>query len=449
MMRRPRFKCVFMLVAAIIIYYYLLSKASKNSLTQLIALTKTDKYKDRVNVLINQLNSKHDVHPKKSVKTDIPYENKLNDKNDVHDGESVKTSIPYKNQSINENGVHPNESDKTNIHYKNVSTVIKKKPKIFTFHWFNAPTYVDLKSLPGWLSQCSNLCQYTKNATNSDILIFEGSSLSGNPPFKRRTKTNPNQIWVFYEMDPPTSTKAKTWRRAAWRRKFNRTMSYRLDSDVYTPYGTFEKRSQPPMKNFAAIMDQKTKLAAIFSNNCGVPSKRMDYVKLLQNYIPVDFYGSCGDMTCSMVANSDRNCFDLVEKNYKFYLSFESAFCKDYVSETFYRSEALDVVTVVRGGADYLRLSPEKNYIDTNDFKSAKELASYLLYLDKNETAYREILERKWNYDVTRIDSHNLTKQYVCEMCLKAEFWSKNVKMYDGIAFWYELDKCQEPTDIR
>ncbi|KAK6174556.1 hypothetical protein SNE40_017807 [Patella caerulea] len=502
MMRTPRFKCVFMLLTAIIIYYYLLPKASKNSLAGLIHLSKTDKYSDRINAFINQRNSKNDVNPKESVKTDIPFENKLNNKNgvqdeesvktdisfdngdihdeesvktdipfdngdihdeesvktdipfennnknDVHDGESVKSSIPYKNQLINRNDVHPIESVKTNIQYKNVST-INKTPKIFTFHWFNAPTNVDLKTLPIWLSKCSNLCRYTKNATNSDILIFEGSSLYGNPPFKRRTKTNPNQIWVFYEMDPPTSTKAKTWRRAAWRKKFNRTISYRLDSDVHTPYGTFEKRPKPPMKNFAAIMDQKTQLAAIILSNCGVPSKRMEYVKLLQNYIPVDVYGRCGDKTCSMVAKSDRNCFDLVEQNYKFYLSFESAFCKDYVSETFYRSEALDVVTVVRGGADYSRLSPEKNYIDANDFKSVKELASYLLYLDKNETAYREMLERKWDYNVTRIDSHNLTEKHICEMCLKADFWSKNVKMYDGIAFWYELDKCHEPTDLR
>ena len=37
-----------------------------------------------------------------------------------------------------------------------------------------------------------------------------------------------------------------------------------------------------------------------------------------------------------------------------------------------------------------INLLPPKSYIDVNDFSSAKELAEYLLHLDKNDDLYNE-----------------------------------------------------------
>ena len=59
----------------------------------------------------------------------------------------------------------------------------------------------------------------------------------------------------------------------------------------------------------------------------------MEYARELAKYIGVDIYGSCGTKRCPR--NSDQ-CFDMLNKDYKFYLAFENSNCKDYITEKFY-----------------------------------------------------------------------------------------------------------------
>ena len=42
------------------------------------------------------------------------------------------------------------------------------------------------------------------------------------------------------------------------------------------------------------------------------------------------------------------------------------------------------------GGADYKKIAIPGSFINVLDFPSVKALADYLLYLDKNNTAYNE-----------------------------------------------------------
>ncbi len=48
------------------------------------------------------------------------------------------------------------------------------------------------------------------------------------------------------------------------------------------------------------------------------------------------------------------------------------------------------MVPIVLGAykEDYLDVAPPNSYINVDDFKSIEELADYLKYLDKNDTAY-------------------------------------------------------------
>ncbi|KAK6168521.1 hypothetical protein SNE40_021034 [Patella caerulea] len=324
---------------------------------------------------------------------------------------------------------------------------ITSKPNVY-IHWINPPHHIRSQNLERLVIQCNNSCVYS-NYNNSDIVIFDGNGLRGNPP--KRTKSS--QIWVFHIEESPPIAASHAWRQDSWRNQFNRSMSYRLDADIFAPYGFYEKRRHPFKKNITEIMSKKTKLAVILSGHCGVPSARVKYINLLRKYMPVDFYGRCGNLTCDKT-KSHHYCTSKTAETYKFYLSFENTFCKDYVTEKFFRAEATDIVAVARGGADYARLSPEKTYIKTSDFNSVEALANYLKYLDKNETAYIEYLQRKWKYDVYLLEAgypektKKILLKRMCDTCKNSRRWLKEKKVYENISDWYEKDICHSPTDI-
>ncbi|KAK6195179.1 hypothetical protein SNE40_000656 [Patella caerulea] len=327
--------------------------------------------------------------------------------------------------------------------YNNKSRSDKKRR--ITIHWYNRPSGISSQSLKKLFSACNNYCLYTEDI-NSDILIFDGDTLDGNPPVRRDSK----QVWVFREMESPDITFSHQWLKPSWQNKFNRTFTYRVDSDQFTPYGFYRLRKEPLKKNITAIMKLKSKLVSIFSSNCGVPSQREKYINLLRKYIPVDFYGRCGNLTCK----KSHDCFISNAKIYKFYLSFENSLCKDYVSEKFFRPESLDIVAVTRGGANYSKIAPAKTYIDTSDFKSVKDLANFLLYLDRNDTAYRQYLENKHSYESiywwfgTGNNPMLMHRLSHCGLCNKTRLWLDEKKEYENIGDWYEKNKCHKPADI-
>ena len=48
---------------------------------------------------------------------------------------------------------------------------------------------------------------------------------------------------------------------------------------------------------------------------------------------------------------------------------------------------------------DYRKLLPPRSYINVEDFDSAKELAEFLHYLDKNAMAYNQYHARRKEYE--------------------------------------------------
>ena len=119
---------------------------------------------------------------------------------------------------------------------------------------------------------------------------------------------------------------------------FNWTASYRHDSDIVAPYEKFVQYPDykaadidSPSRNYAA---GKTRKVAWFVSNCSARNKRLQYAKELAQYIEVDLYGKCGTMKCSRAISG--LCFQLLNKDYKFYLAFENSNCKDYITEKFF-----------------------------------------------------------------------------------------------------------------
>ncbi|CAM1154566.1 FUT7 (predicted) [Pycnogonum litorale] len=235
-----------------------------------------------------------------------------------------------------------------------------------------------------------------------------------------------------------------------YRRVFNWTMTYRHDSDVFDPYGKCTYIPTNTSKYRIAISDgqravysedqlrmnltAKSKFAVWFVTNKHGSQVRFTYVKEMMKYVKIDFYGQRESFKCP---KKDReHCLDLIDKNYKFYLAFENSFCYDYITEKLFYHLGRFTIPVVFGGADYKRLLPPNSYIDAGEFQSPKELAEYLLLLDRNDDLYMKyfqwMLKGRWEVDYDP-DNHNW-----CQLCEKlVNRNAKDFKVYQDIYDWY------------
>ena len=191
---------------------------------------------------------------------------------------------------------------------------------------------------------------YDKNEyEHSDLVIFHGIGFDFGPDnLPDRSKRSPHQRWAYYGRESPvhsgyTATgKPSESRRFLNGLLFNWTMTYKLNSDIENRYYRIVPGKHPDEYRF-----KRDKLAVAVLSNC--KSDRLNYIHELQKYMEVDIYGGCGTHHCP----AGTNCFALLKKRYKFYLSFENSVCKDYVTEKFYRNALMhNMLPVVINGGD-------------------------------------------------------------------------------------------------
>lgn len=92
---------------------------------------------------------------------------------------------------------------------------------------------------------------------------------------------------------------------------------------------------------------------------------------------------------------------------------------------------------------------PETGFIDAQKFESPKHLADYLLYLDKNVTAYNEYFQ--WKKHVNFLD-YIVDYGMICDMCVELhleKFYGirKNV-ITDFSKYWNRNDQCRTADSI-
>ena len=127
-----------------------------------------------------------------------------------------------------------------------------------------------------------------------------------------------DQIWILYVLESPNYTADYSLANG----KVNWTATYRQDSELVTPYEKFvlydsKVRTKRQSVNYAA---NKKKKVAWFVSNCQTANNRMDYAQELAKYIDVDIFGGCGQNKCD---KRSKKCQDILQRDYKFYLSFE------------------------------------------------------------------------------------------------------------------------------
>ncbi|EGC31736.1 hypothetical protein DICPUDRAFT_156375 [Dictyostelium purpureum] len=206
-----------------------------------------------------------------------------------------------------------------------------------------------------------------------------------------------------------------------------------LDSDVILGYYAWHE--YPYFKKPKAKVHNKDQgLVAAFISNCS-PEYRLKYIdKLIEYGVKVDSYGSCRHNKNQPESSRDYNGAKLnIAESYKFIMAFENSETDDYVTEKFFGALACGTVPLYHGAPNGKKYFPRPNAaIFVNDFKSPKELADHLLYLDKNDKEYEKFFDYK-KYGPTKewmsiIDNSKVNDD--CRTCIKvADLHRKQVGM--------------------
>ncbi|CAN7998858.1 unnamed protein product [Ixodes hexagonus] len=260
-------------------------------------------------------------------------------------------------------------------------------------------------------------------AAEADAILFKDRFT---PPKHRRPW---HQVWILYLLECPYHTQTF----AHFRDTFNWTATYRHDSDIVAPYEKFVRYDDldPVAEATKALANHnKTKKVAWFVSNCAARNQRLQYARKLGAHIEVDIYGACGPLKCPRARAG--HCFDILDRDYKFYLAFENSNCKDYITEKFFvNGLGRDVLPIAMGGRpeDYRRSSPDHSFVHVEDFQSEKALADYLHMLDRNDTLYNEYF--RWKGSGEFINTY-----FWCRLCamlhappvpkVRTEFFTKS-----------------------
>ena len=119
-------------------------------------------------------------------------------------------------------------------------------------------------------------------------------------------------------------------------------------------------------------------------------------------------------------------------------MAFENCFCRDYVTEKFYRTlTASTAVPVVRGGANYSAIAPPNSYIDVANFSSPQHLANFLKRLDEDDRLYNKF--HAWRRDYV----YKGEPSAWCNLCQALNAEVQVPKYYEDIQqFWSKENNC-------
>ncbi|KAL4231565.1 Galactoside 3(4)-L-fucosyltransferase [Mactra antiquata] len=300
------------------------------------------------------------------------------------------------------------------------------------------PAARNCEILPHRLTTAAETVIDTGNPLHADAVIMHGCHLNGIPKLIRRHQ---DQVFVLAERENWYGNTTYTFFNDSHTRyfndKFNWTMTYRRDSDIYMPYGHIVFTRRYEMKNYQAIFSRKKYSVAWMVSHCSTMSHREDYVRELQKYIDVHIYGACGSYTCD---KNDHNCLKTVIKTYKFVLSFENTYHTNYVTEKLFNWFPENIIPVVRGGeTDYAKLGvPAGSIINADDFESPKELAKMLWRVGSNEKLYSRYLKRKAGYQI--LSKEIMQERAYCDLCKKLNNLDSYRQYYTHVGAWFSSD---------
>jgi glycoprotein 3-alpha-L-fucosyltransferase len=231
-------------------------------------------------------------------------------------------------------------------------------------------------------------------------------------------------------------------------------MTYRQDSDIVHNYGRYILRNlSNTIRDYQSIdfylssidnkstYDIKKEFSSRqnrilwFVSNCNARTKRNKIAKELKNYFPIDQYGQCS-------SSNKTNNFEQLLFNYKFYLAFENAHCRDYITEkAFYNALVHGSIPIVLGPdkKNYEQILPPNSFIHINHFKNLKQLADHLNRINKNFELFSSYHRWRLDYRLLAWKSNYFIDDRFCDLCIKLHNDLKP-KTYSNFSQW--LNQC-------
>ena len=296
-------------------------------------------------------------------------------------------------------------------------------------------------------------CEVTYNKARlkyADAVIFHDRDIpSPSELYEVSKNIRPHkQRWIWFTAETPKNTEHSL---LPYDGLFNWTMTYKLSSDIVVPYlqsRQLSSQDPKPDPNINYAKGKKRKIAWLIGN-CKF-QLRMEVAHILEDHTDVYAAGRCRDAYKKKM-NCTRWCNEKELFNYKFYLGMENGICKDYITEKYwYFMEKFNMVPIVLGGGDYSNpfASIPGSYINIMDFKSLKDVANYINYLDKNDTAYNEYFAWKQEYKVWHpvVGDWPFESYWMCILCEMLHDESLPNKVYHKLSdFWDQQTDCELP----
>jgi hypothetical protein len=277
-----------------------------------------------------------------------------------------------------------------------------------------------------------------------------------------------NQVWILWNDEPNEMSHVLD------RYKMNWTMSFRLDSEINDcSYGCTYSKLKSVDENLKQELNKefhrRHNRAVWFVSNC-LASFRLNFGLDLLKYFQFNIYGKCKDYfnfrlnfnlsyefynilsyftnfiwyIFSVTPRLDDSCnrnsaCELKELNEnKFYLSFESKNCTDYITEKLWRVLNAKMIPIVIQPAKkyYDLILPKDSFIHAQDFGfNSAELAKYLNLVSNDFDIYMRHHLWRLDYDVV-YSGKQCEKRRLCEMCTRLNE-EKDLIYYDSVSKWF------------
>lgn len=266
----------------------------------------------------------------------------------------------------------------------------------------------------------------------ADAVIFHHRDLVRGAALPHQSRPGA-QKWIWMNYESPSNTHGV----ARFEGVFNLTLTYRMGSDIFLPYGFLvhhvagngaPHNSDPYLRRPAPSDVLRPRLLAWVVSNWNPSHARVAFFNQLQRHVQVDVYGHVGQPFLGGVV-------DLI-REYQFYLALENSQHTDYITEKLWNPIEAGAIPVVLGPTreNYERFLPPEAFIHVDDFASVRELVQYLLMLRRQPELLMAHLSWRGRY---RIHRPAFWTEHYCAACTAVRRTRGRTSVVKDLTGWF------------